>query len=134
MKYFTRNEIYFHCGVCITHTYIVTRLSLVILLHRSPHYTTNYNKKGQEHEESIFKTTTKHENEQKSLGAVALTAGIIGTTLIPQNAYAHGFVEKPSSRSALCSPTYGALNVNCGSVMYEPQSLEAPKGSRNRPS
>ena len=28
----------------------------------------------------------------------------------------------------LCSPTYGALNVNCGSVMYEPQSLEAPKG------
>ena len=66
----------------------------------------------------------------KSLGAVALTAGIIGTTLIPQNAYAHGFVEKPSSRSALCSPTYGALNVNCGIVMYEPQSLEAPKGSR----
>ena len=64
----------------------------------------------------------------KSLGAVALTAGIIGTTLIPQNAYAHGFVEKPGSRSALCSPTYGALNVNCGSVMYEPQSLEAPKG------
>ncbi|WP_434163612.1 lytic polysaccharide monooxygenase [Bacillus thuringiensis] len=65
---------------------------------------------------------------KKSLGAVALTAGIIGTTLIPQNAYAHGFVEKPGSRSALCSPTYGALNVNCGSVMYEPQSLEAPKG------
>ncbi|HDR7686932.1 TPA: lytic polysaccharide monooxygenase [Bacillus toyonensis] len=53
---------------------------------------------------------------------------MIGTTLIPQNAYAHGFVEKPGSRSALCSPTYGALNVNCGSVMYEPQSLEAPKG------
>lgn len=65
---------------------------------------------------------------KKSLGAVALTAGIISTTLIPQNAYAHGFVEKPGSRSALCSPTYGALNVNCGSVMYEPQSLEAPKG------
>ncbi|EOO21173.1 lytic polysaccharide monooxygenase [Bacillus cereus] len=65
---------------------------------------------------------------KKSIGAVALTAGIIGTTLIPQNAYAHGFVEKPGSRSALCSPTYGALNVNCGSVMYEPQSLEAPKG------
>lgn len=62
---------------------------------------------------------------KKSLGAVALTAGIIGTTLIPQNAYAHSFVEKPGSRSALCSPTYGALNVNCGSIMYEPQSLEA---------
>ena len=58
-------EIYFHCGVCITNTYIDTRFSLVILLHQSPHYTTKYNKKGQEYEESIFKTTTKHENEQK---------------------------------------------------------------------
>ncbi|MGF9878989.1 lytic polysaccharide monooxygenase [Bacillus albus] len=76
----------------------------------------------------LLKQLQNMKMNKKSLGAVALTAGIIGTTLIPQNAYAHGFVEKPSSRSALCSPTYGALNVNCGSVMYEPQSLEAPKG------
>ncbi|HDR4733431.1 TPA: lytic polysaccharide monooxygenase [Bacillus cereus] len=76
----------------------------------------------------LLKQLQNMKMNKKSLGAVALTAGIIGTTLIPQNAYAHGFVEKPGSRSALCSPTYGALNVNCGSVMYEPQSLEAPKG------
>lgn len=76
----------------------------------------------------ILKHLQNMKMNKKSLGAVALTAGIIGTTLIPQNAYAHVFVEKPGSRSALCSPTYGALNVNCGSVMYEPQSLEAPKG------
>ncbi|PFM57475.1 chitin-binding protein [Bacillus cereus] len=76
----------------------------------------------------ILKHLQSMKMNKKSLGAVALTAGIIGTTLIPQNAYAHGFVEKPGSRSALCSQTYGALNVNCGSVMYEPQSLEAPKG------
>ncbi|MBE5105982.1 lytic polysaccharide monooxygenase [Bacillus thuringiensis] len=76
----------------------------------------------------ILKHLQNMKMNKKALGAVALTAGIIGTTLIPQNAYAHGFVEKPGSRSALCSPTYGALNVNCGSVMYEPQSLEAPKG------
>ncbi|EJR63609.1 lytic polysaccharide monooxygenase [Bacillus toyonensis] len=76
----------------------------------------------------ILKHLQNMKMNKKSLGAVALTAGIIGTTLIPQNAYAHGFVEKPGSRSALCSPTYGALNVNCGSVMYEPQSLEVPKG------
>ncbi|MEK7016625.1 lytic polysaccharide monooxygenase [Bacillus sp. FSL R9-9410] len=76
----------------------------------------------------ILKHLLNMKMNKKSLGAVALTAGIIGTTLIPQNAYAHGFVEKPGSRSALCSPTYGALNMNCGSVMYEPQSLEAPKG------
>lgn len=47
---------------------------------------------------------------------------------IPENVYAHGFVEKPSSRAALCSQKYDALNLNCGNVMYEPQSLEAPKG------
>ncbi|ABY43390.1 lytic polysaccharide monooxygenase [Bacillus mycoides] len=76
----------------------------------------------------ILKHLQNMKMNKKSLGAVALTAGIIGTTLIPQNAYAHGFVEKPGSRSALCSPTYGVLNMNCGSVMYEPQSLEAPKG------
>ncbi|MBE7121144.1 lytic polysaccharide monooxygenase [Bacillus cereus] len=76
----------------------------------------------------ILKHLLNMKMNKKSLGAVALTAGIIGTTLIPQNAYAHGFVEKPGSRSALCSTTYGALNVNCGSIMYEPQSLEAPKG------
>lgn len=62
------------------------------------------------------------------VSAVVLAAGIVGTTLIPENAYAHGFVEKPGSRAALSAPTYGALNLNCGDVMYEPQSLEAPKG------
>ena len=76
----------------------------------------------------LLKQLQNMKMNKKSLGAIALTAGIIGTALIPQNTYAHGFVEKPGSRSALCSPTYGALNVNCGSVMYEPQSLEAPKG------
>lgn len=56
----------------------------------------------------------------------------MSTTLIPQNAYAHGFVEKPGSRAALCSQNYGALNSNCGNIMYEPQSLEAPKKDSHR--
>nr|WP_260398777.1 lytic polysaccharide monooxygenase [Peribacillus simplex] len=60
--------------------------------------------------------------------ACILAAAIIGTTLIPKDASAHGFVEKPGSRAALCSQTYGALNLNCGSIIHEPQSLEAPKG------
>ncbi len=33
----------------------------------------------------------------------------MGTTLISQNAYAHGFVEKPGSRAALCSQNYGGV-------------------------
>ncbi|MED1749733.1 lytic polysaccharide monooxygenase [Bacillus zhangzhouensis] len=49
-------------------------------------------------------------------------------SIVPQQAFAHGFIEKPGSRAALCSEAFGFLNLNCGSVMYEPQSLEAKKG------
>ncbi|MED2584579.1 lytic polysaccharide monooxygenase, partial [Bacillus thuringiensis] len=78
-----------------------------------------------------LKLTSKLERLRKSkkgIGACLLAAGVTAITMIPQSAYAHGFVEKPSSRAALCSQNYGALNLNCGNVMYEPQSLEAPKG------
>ncbi|KFM95190.1 chitin binding domain protein [Bacillus clarus] len=65
---------------------------------------------------------------KKGISACILAAGVMTITLIPESAYAHGFVEKPGSRTALCSQNYGSLNLNCGNVMYEPQSLEAPKG------
>lgn len=64
---------------------------------------------------------------KKGISAAILAAGIMGIAMAP-NAYAHGFVEKPASRAALCSQNYGALNLMCGNIMYEPQSLEAPKG------
>ncbi|PFX88626.1 chitin-binding protein [Bacillus mycoides] len=76
----------------------------------------------------ILKQLRKMATNKKGLSAAVVAVGIMSTTLIPQNAYAHGFVEKPGSRAALCSQNYGALNLNCGNVMYEPQSLEAPKG------
>ncbi|ARJ25558.1 chitin-binding protein (plasmid) [Bacillus mycoides] len=76
----------------------------------------------------ILKQLRKMTTNKKGLSAAVVAVGIMSTTLIPQNAYAHGFVEKPGSRAALCSQNYGALNLNCGNVMYEPQSLEAPKG------
>lgn len=78
-----------------------------------------------------LKLTSKLERlktSKKGIGACVLAAGMMAITMTPQSAYAHGFVEKPSSRAALCSQNYGALNLNCGNVMYEPQSLEAPKG------
>ncbi|MBY0600191.1 lytic polysaccharide monooxygenase [Bacillus bingmayongensis] len=71
---------------------------------------------------------TKLSKSKKGVSAAILAAGIIGITAVPESAYAHGFVEKPGSRAALCSQNYGALNLNCGNVMYEPQSLEARKG------
>lgn len=70
---------------------------------------------------------TKLSKSKKGLSAAILAAGIMGIAMAP-NASAHGFVEKPASRATLCSQSYGALNLSCGNVMYEPQSLEAPKG------
>ncbi|WP_136605763.1 lytic polysaccharide monooxygenase [Paenibacillus dokdonensis] len=45
--------------------------------------------------------------------------------LIADRASAHGYVQSPGSRAYLCKT---GVNSNCGSIVYEPQSLEAPKG------
>lgn len=45
--------------------------------------------------------------------------------MIADHASAHGYVNSPSSRAFLCKT---GDNTNCGPIMYEPQSLEAPKG------
>ncbi|MDR0267417.1 lytic polysaccharide monooxygenase [Paenibacillus sp.] len=45
--------------------------------------------------------------------------------LIADRASAHGYVQSPGSRAYLCKT---GDNTNCGPIMYEPQSLEAPKG------
>ncbi|PHM72552.1 lytic polysaccharide monooxygenase [Xenorhabdus sp. KJ12.1] len=37
----------------------------------------------------------------------------------------HGYIENPPSRALLCKK---GINKNCGPVMYEPQSVEGPKG------
>lgn len=71
---------------------------------------------------------TKMSIRKTGVGAFILATSFMVTTLIPENVNAHGFVEKPGSRSALCSSNYGALNLSCGDIMYQPQSLEAPKG------
>ncbi|AHG18937.1 chitin-binding protein [Chania multitudinisentens RB-25] len=38
---------------------------------------------------------------------------------------AHGYVESPASRAYQCRQE---LNTQCGSIQYEPQSVEGPKG------
>ncbi|EIT86432.1 Chitin binding protein [Fictibacillus macauensis ZFHKF-1] len=67
-------------------------------------------------------------NTWKKVSAAMVTAGVLGSLVIPQQASAHGYVSKPASRSALCSSAFGSLNKECGGVAFEPQSLEAPKG------
>ncbi|QHW31203.1 chitin-binding protein [Paenibacillus rhizovicinus] len=49
----------------------------------------------------------------------------VGMLFQAGRASAHGYVDGPASRSALCK---SGVNQNCGSIIYEPQSLEAPKG------
>jgi N-acetylglucosamine-binding protein A len=46
-----------------------------------------------------------------------------------QHAFAHGYLSEPPSRNLLCSSKAGApQNANCGSVTWEPQSIEGKQG------
>ncbi|MBK5432484.1 lytic polysaccharide monooxygenase [Bacillus sp. TH25] len=60
---------------------------------------------------------------------VMLSGGILLTGLLTfgfsEKASAHGYVESPASRSYLCKQ---GVNVNCGLVQYEPQSVEGIGG------
>ena len=59
-------------------------------------------------------------------GAAATVAALIGPGIITSApASAHGYVEGPLSRTAACNV---GLNTGCGSLVYEPQSLEGAKG------
>ena len=60
-----------------------------------------------------------------AVAALAIAAASTLSTLIAPTAQAHGYVNGPYSRAMACKL---GLNANCGAVVYEPQSLEAPKG------
>ena len=57
-----------------------------------------------------------------------LSAATLGASLFVAvaPASAHGYISSPPSRQANCAR--GAV-ANCGDIIYEPQSVEAPKGS-----
>jgi predicted carbohydrate-binding protein with CBM5 and CBM33 domain len=59
------------------------------------------------------------------LGAAA--APVLVVTLPATQASAHGYIDSPPSRQAQCA----AGTVECGSIKYEPQSVEGPKGQKN---
>jgi chitin-binding protein len=56
-----------------------------------------------------------------------MTLDLLGAAMFgaSQQANAHGYVETPASRSYQCNLQ---LNSQCGSVQYEPQSVEGLKG------
>jgi len=55
---------------------------------------------------------------------VATVTGSLFVAASP--AFAHGYISSPPSRQANCAS--GAVS-GCGDIVYEPQSVEAPKGS-----
>lgn len=59
--------------------------------------------------------------------AAALGCTTVFAALTALPASAHGWVTDPPSRQANCAN--GATSFDCGAISYEPQSVEAPKGS-----
>lgn len=57
------------------------------------------------------------------------TLGMVASSLAVASspALAHGYVSSPPSRQAQCAA--GSV-ANCGAIQFEPQSAEAPKGSK----
>ncbi|MUG65474.1 MULTISPECIES: lytic polysaccharide monooxygenase [Paenibacillus] len=66
----------------------------------------------------------------KKLVAVGLMTILMGVIMVifADKVSAHGYVESPASRAYLCKE---GQNSDCGNIIYEPQSLEAPKGWPN---
>ena len=61
-----------------------------------------------------------------TLPALTVAAVVASLFVAVGPASAHGYISSPPSRQANCAS--GAV-ANCGDIIYEPQSVEAPKGS-----
>lgn len=62
------------------------------------------------------------------LAAVAASVAVLVVPLVAApSASAHGWITSPPSRQDNCAN--GKTSFDCGSIKYEPQSVEAPKGS-----
>ncbi|MDG4820478.1 lytic polysaccharide monooxygenase [Asanoa sp. WMMD1127] len=57
---------------------------------------------------------------------VLTVAAVLVSMFLAAPAQAHGYISSPPSRQAMCAQGRVA---NCGDIVYEPQSVEAPKGS-----
>lgn len=65
-----------------------------------------------------------------ALTCAATAAALAAVTLVPSAAFAHGYVGDDGRDPSTTLQTRAAIkaNANMGSIQYEPQSLEAPKG------
>lgn len=63
--------------------------------------------------------------EFNPIRTLLIAAGILSTALTSQTVSAHGYIVSPESRGYACKL---GQNGECGAIIWEPQSLEAPKG------
>jgi chitin-binding protein len=63
---------------------------------------------------------------RKFLIPLATIAAVLVSTFVASPAQAHGYVSYPPSRQAQCK---AGTVANCGDIIWEPQSVEAVKGS-----
>ncbi|MGW0467503.1 lytic polysaccharide monooxygenase auxiliary activity family 9 protein [Streptomyces sp. NPDC003027] len=63
---------------------------------------------------------------RKKIGVAAVALGVAGASLFAtSSANSHGYTDSPISRQKLCA---NGTVTNCGSIQWEPQSVEGPKG------
>ncbi|MFD6415795.1 lytic polysaccharide monooxygenase auxiliary activity family 9 protein [Streptomyces sp. NPDC060194] len=65
-----------------------------------------------------------HAKRKTAIALGTAIAPVLAIALPAGPANAHGYVNTPPSRQAQCA----AGTVSCGSITYEPQSVEGPKG------
>lgn len=63
-----------------------------------------------------------------ALIGATVTAVAAALVVVASPAQAHGYISSPPSRQAMCAQ--GRVQ-NCGEIIYEPQSVEGPKGLRS---
>lgn len=63
---------------------------------------------------------------KKKLGAAVVALAAAGTSLLAtSSANGHGYTDQPLSRQKVCA---NGTVKNCGEIIWEPQSVEGPKG------
>jgi chitin-binding protein len=68
---------------------------------------------------------------KSKVAAAAVAIGIAPLIVViapASTASAHGYISSPPSRQAMCAQN---RVQNCGDIVWEPQSVEGPKGLRN---
>ncbi|CAM5339030.1 chitin-binding protein [Streptomyces spiroverticillatus] len=63
---------------------------------------------------------------KKALSAAVVGLAVAGSAMLAtSSANSHGYTDSPISRQKLCN---NGTVTNCGSIQWEPQSVEGPKG------